>query len=40
MIVVDTNIIAHLLIRGEKIGAAQALYRKDRRWLLRPASPW
>ena len=34
MIVVDTNVIAQLLIRGEKTGAAQALYRKDRLWLV------
>jgi predicted nucleic acid-binding protein len=34
MIVVDTNVIAYLLIRGNKTELAQATYRKDNSWLV------
>lgn len=34
MIVVDTNVIAYLLILGSKTELAQATYRKDNDWLV------
>lgn len=34
MIVVDVNIIAYLLIAGEKTALAQAVYRKDPQWMV------
>ncbi len=33
MIVVDTNVIAYLLIPGEWTQSAQSLYRKDQDWV-------
>ncbi len=32
MVVVDTNILAYLLIVGDRTGDAQALYRRDSDW--------
>lgn len=38
MIVVDVNIIAYLLIAGEKTALAQAVYRQDPAWMV--PYPW
>ncbi len=34
MIVVDTNVIAYLLIQGARTSLAEEVYRKDSDWLL------
>ena len=34
MIVADTNLVAYLLIEGEKSDAARAVYAKDSEWVL------
>lgn len=34
MIVVDTNVVAYLLIEGEKTSLAQEAYRQDSTWLV------
>lgn len=34
MIVVDTNIIAYLLIQSEKTSLAQQVYARDREWIV------
>jgi predicted nucleic acid-binding protein len=34
MIVVDTNVVAYLLIQGEKTSLAQQVYARDREWIV------
>jgi predicted nucleic acid-binding protein len=34
LIVADTNLVAYLLIEGEKTAAARAVWAKDSRWML------
>lgn len=34
MIVVDTNILAHLYIENERTPLAQAVHTKDRSWIV------
>jgi len=34
LIVADTNLVAYLLIEGERSGVARAVWAKDARWML------
>ena len=34
MIVVDTNVVAYLLIEGDQSDMARAVWSKDRRWIM------
>jgi predicted nucleic acid-binding protein len=36
MIVADTNLVAYLLIEGEKTASARKVWDRDRHWLLPP----